>query len=332
MVKRFIIVVSLILLFSCTPMVYPPGTVINLPRLADYGYLTKDGVMLPVRSWLPNDNGPKAAVVALHGFNDYSNFFTQPGRYLSQAGIACYAYDQRGFGSAPKRGLWAGTRAYADDLTQITKLVKERHPGIPVYLLGESMGGAVVMVAATSDNPPEADGIILSAPAIWGRETMPWYQRLTLWFTAHTVPWMTVTGKGLGVTPSDNIEMLRALHRDPFVIKKTRIETIHGLADMMDKALEQSPKISIATLVLYGERDEVIPKKPTYRMLKSLPSNGLWRVAIYKNGYHMLLRDMQAEILWRDIAVWIGSQDISLPSGADSWAQSLLFDRVSINN
>lgn len=330
--KRVLIIINLIVLCSCAPRIYPPGNAVDSPRLGERGFVTIDGMVLPLRAWLPAEDEPKAAVIALHGFNDYSNFFSEPGSYLSQEGIACYAYDQRGFGLAPNIGLWAGTQAYVDDIKQMARLVKEHHPGIPVYLLGESMGGAVVMVAASDDDPPAVDGIILAAPAVWGRGTMPWYQRLTLWLTAHTVPWMTLTGEGLGIKPSDNIEMLRALGADPLVIKETRVETIHGLVDLMDKAMEQSTRISLSALVLYGERDEVIPKEPTYRMLRNLPNNGLWRVAIYENGYHMLLRDLQAEKLWRDIVVWIDSRVTQFPSGADIRAHSMLLGMETGNN
>ncbi len=307
-------------------MTYPPKNTDYLPRLDDFAFSMSDGARLPVHSWLPAGGNPSAAVIALHGFNDYGNFFSAPGQFISQAGIACYAYDQRGFGSAPNRGLWAGTQTYANDLGQIVSLVRDRHPGIPVFLLGESMGGAVVIAAVTRGNSPNVDGIILAAPAVWGRATMPWHQRMVLWLTSHTVPWMTVTGDGLGITPSDNIEMLRALSRDPLVIKETRIEAIHGLVDLMDEALDKSPEISLKTLVLYGEKDEVIPKRPTYEMLRTIADNGAWKIALYKNSYHMLLRDLQAEILWRDIVAWIRTRDIELPSGADVRAELVLFE------
>ena len=307
-------------------MTYPPENTNYLPKLDDFAFSMSDGARLPVRTWLPIEGNPNAAVIALHGFNDYGNFFSAPGQFISRAGIACYAYDQRGFGSAPNRGLWAGTQTYANDLTQIVSLVRDRHPGIPVFLLGESMGGAVVITTVTQGNPPDVDGIILAAPAVWGRATMPWYQRMILWLTSHTVPWMTLTGESLGITPSDNTEMLRALSRDPLVIKKTRIEAIHGLVDLMDEAFKQSPEITLETLVLYGEKDEIIPKRPTYEMLKTIADNDFWKIALYENSYHMLLRDLQAETLWRDIVAWIGSRDVKLPSGADVRAERVLFE------
>jgi len=78
----------------------------------------------------------------------------------------------------------------------------------------------------------------------------------------------------------------------------------------MDDALAVSPKLTAKTLILYGDHDEVIRKRPTKMMLAALP--GLTQPATsgqklirYKNGYHMLLRDLQAENAWHDIAEWI---------------------------
>ena len=322
--------VALVLLMAafsaCAPRVYLPGRTLASPHLTATHFIPQDDIKLPYRSWLPDAEAPKALIIALHGFNDYSNFFAKPGAFFARMGIGSYAYDQRGFGGSANRGLWAGIDAYASDLVQFAQLIAARHPGVPLYLLGESMGGAVIIVAASSDTPPPADGIILAAPAVWARSAMPWYQRLLLWVSAHSVPWMTVTGEGLEVMPSDNIEMLRALGRDPLVIKKTRIETIVGLVDLMDRAFKQSSKLNRPTLLLYGEKDAIIPKHPTVEMLIRMPQRrpGLKRFAFYENGYHMLLRDVQAEILWKDIAEWIEHPQASLPSGADRRATAAL--------
>ena len=296
-------------LLSCAPHVQLPGPSVAAPRLNGDHFLARDGARMPLKSWLPTTGQPTAVVIALHGFNDYSNFFKAPGTWLASQGIASYAYDQRGFGGAPGRGYWAGTDALIDDLNSLSALVHARHPGVPVYLLGESMGAAVVMVASTHQPAVlNNKGVILSAPAVWGRPTMPWYQTGAFWLSAHTVPGMTLTGRGLKIVASDNIDMLRALGRDPLVIKETRIDTIYGLTGLMDAALEAAPHLTLPTLILYGKRDEIIPREPTERMLAKLPTKGKHRrkVVFYENGYHMLLRDLQAKTVWSDIAGWIG--------------------------
>lgn len=129
----------LTLLSGCMPMIHPPGAKNNMAQLHDTAFITQDGVRLPLRRWLP-DHDPQVVIIALHGFNDYSHFFDQPAQYLSKQGVACFAYDQRGFGENTSRGLWAGGSAYRDDLQTLTHLIKQRYPQQPVYLLGESMG------------------------------------------------------------------------------------------------------------------------------------------------------------------------------------------------
>jgi len=308
---------TVILSAACSPLVNKPGKPVVQPKLAHDHFTAADGTELPVRSWLPKASPIKAVVVALHGFNDYSNSFVSTGNFLSLQGIACYAYDQRGFGRTPGRGLWSGVPAYADDLSAFVREVRKQYPGLPLYLLGESMGGAVTIIAMTGNNPPPVNGVILVAPAVWGRATMPWYQRWLLAVTAHTVPWMKLSGKGLNITPSDNLEMRRALSRDPLVIKDTRIDTMYGLTNLMDKALINAGRLQLPCLILYGKHDQIIPREPTFRMLATMPQ--ATRKAFYENGYHMLLRDLQGDKPLTDIAAWIADKNSALPYGKDSW-------------
>jgi alpha-beta hydrolase superfamily lysophospholipase len=323
--KIFVILIG-VLLSGCMPAIHPPGDSITTGRLLSDGFLTEDGIVLPLRYWLPDQKPYKAVIIALHGFNDYSNFFQMSGEYFRQQSIASYAYDQRGFGASPDRGLWAGVDAYTDDLTQLVQLVSEQHPDLPIYLLGQSMGGAVVIVNLAQTVHPQVKGVILVAPAVWSRDTMPWYQQMVLWTLAHTTPWLTLTGEGVDVTPSDNIEMLRALARDPLVIKETRVETIYGLVNLMDAAHASTDTAQSPLLLLYGEKDDIIPKQPTYQFLLDLKgkSQAKETVAFYQNGYHMLLRDLQAQVTWEDINAWIMTSEMPLPSGADKRAEELL--------
>ena len=143
------------------------------------------------------------------------------------------------------RGLWAGDTRMAEDLAAVVALLRARHPGLPVYLLGTSMGGAVAMRAMTLPQPPAVDGLILAAPAVWGWKAMNGLYATALRLAAHTVPARRLTGQGLAIRPSDNIEMLRALGRDPLVIKETRVDAVYGLVGLMDRAYEAPPAASV---------------------------------------------------------------------------------------
>jgi alpha-beta hydrolase superfamily lysophospholipase len=304
------------------------GPTINPGQLTETTFVTADGTHLALSKWPASS--PKAVLIALHGFNDYRLFFKEPGQFLSQNQILCYSYDQRGFGNSHEAGFWAGQETYAQDLILFIDLIKARHPSLPIYLLGESMGGAVIINTMNLPEKPTVDGLILSAPAVWGRTTMPWYQTSLLWLLAHTTPWLTLTGEGIEITPSDNTEMLIALGRDPLVIKETRVDAIYGLTNLMDSALDSADKISTKTLLLYGEKDEIVPLQPIILWTNNLASESFIEktFAIYQNGYHMLLRDLQATLVWQDIVHWINSSSHPLPSGADKYATQYLLNRI----
>jgi alpha-beta hydrolase superfamily lysophospholipase len=321
----------LLLAAACTPQFVPAGPAIDEPRLATGHWVTADGLELPLRSWLPEEP-PHAVILALHGFNDYSAAFKDPGVWWAERGIATYAYDQRGFGAAAHRGRWAGSESLSDDLVRLTGLIRARHPGRPLYLLGESMGGAVIMVAFAENPTFSVDGAILSAPAVRARSTMSGYQRLALEVVAYLMPWGRLTREPANIQASDNIEMLRALVRDPLVIKRTRFDAIYGLTNLMDQALASSGRITAPLLLLYGERDEVIPQDPTFEAWNGLPAkaNGRQRLALYEDGWHLLLRGLGAETVLDDVAAWITDPKAPLPSGADRRARAVLGEVAKI--
>lgn len=303
------------------------------PRLDERVFVAADGAELPLRVWLP-EGRPDAVILALHGFNDYSNAFAMPAPGWAAEGIATYAYDQRGFGAAPGRGRWPGARAMADDVAVASRLLRARHPGVPLYLLGESMGGALAITAMTGTAGtarPDVDALVLVAPAVWGRQTMSLIQRAGL-FLARLMPSVHLSGRSLPVTihPSDNIPMLRAYSADPMVIKETRADTLNGLVDLMSLALDSAPLLEIPTLVLYGDHDDIVPRGPIIRMVDRLPESakGRQRVAFYPNGYHMLLRDLQSMMVVRDVTAWITDRNALLPSGADLAAGPLSIGRI----
>ncbi len=318
---------------ACAPSRMPSGPGATTPTLTAERLVANDGMALPLRVWpVPDNPGhpPKAVILALHGFNDYGKAFEAPAIYWSARGIATYAYDQRGFGESPHRGLWAGTGRMVEDLKIATELINARHPGVPVYLLGESMGAAVVILAMAGEDPPTVDGVVLSAPAVWARETMPFYQRGALWMASRLIPWAKFTGRGLGIQASDNLEMLYALGRDPLVIKRTRVSAMEGLTNLMSDALTAAPRFRGRALVLYGKKDEVVPREPVLKFWRELPrpATGGPRPVLYPNGWHMLLRDLEAELVLADIAAWATVPEAPLPSGADDGALVRLADLV----
>jgi len=306
--RRFVVMVA-VLVMGCASVSAPRGTANVPPALQNDVFTTRDGISLPLRRW-DAQGKPRAVIVALHGMNDYSNALDAPAKIWAKDGITTLAYDQRGFGRGPNPGLWAGGDALRQDFTDFLAVARARYPGVPLFALGESMGGAVILTAMTEPNPllAKLDGVILVSPAVWSRADMPLTYRLALFLGAHLVPGMIVSGSGLKIVPSDNIPMLRALSRDPYVLKQNRVDAVYGLVNLMDEA-RQAPAHLSATppiLLLTGKNDPIIPRAPTEAVIAAL--DGRATVKTYEKGYHMLLRDLEGPQVAQDVARWIAQR------------------------
>lgn len=314
--KMAALLLSALLLTACAPSFPAPGAAVTVPHLTETTLIARDGHALPLRRWLPQaDAPPKAVVLALHGFNDYSNAFAEVGDWLTDLGVAVYAYDQRGFGANPDAGRWAGAEQMAQDARDGLAALHARWPDTRLILMGESMGGAVAVTAMTGGKALPVDGVILSAPGVLGRKALPWSARAALAVMGRVAPGMTMGGRGLNLWPSDNHPMLAALAQDPLVLKGARVEALYGATDLMDLALDRLPSLRGPVLWLYGAHDEIVPAEATLTAARTLDAAEGQRFVLYPDGWHMLTRDRAAEVVLRDIGHWVLDPGEALPSG-----------------
>lgn len=269
----------------------------------------------PVATWAPPASAPpRAVIVALHGFNDYKAAFKEFGAYAAERGVLVLAYDQPGFGEQPDRGHWPGEAALVEALHEAVREARAAHPGLPVYVLGESMGAAVAIAGLARPDAPPVNGLILSAPAVWDTARLPAFYRGTLRALATLLPPLKVSASGIRVLASDNIEMLRALGRDPLYVRDTRIDALAGLVSLMGAARSQAPGLALPILTLLGARDQIVPPKDSRSFVRSLPA-GSCTVVTYLHGWHLLLRDHQRRRVFDDVLAWVAGEP--LPSGLD---------------
>ena len=325
--KRDLIALSLlaaVLLGACAPMVQQvgqPGALFAGPRLEDHDVVSFDGSRLGLQRWVPDGAEPWAVIVGVHGMNDYANAFHLAAPFWARQGIATYAYDQRGFGRSPGRGVWASEAVLTEDLRTVTALVRQRYPHAVVAVAGESMGAAVAIEAFASDRPlrrqGRGSGPGLCRRNLWGWSSQPLANKTALWIAAH-VDGGSVINPPRFVTDhiqaSDNMAELIAMGRDPLELWGARTDAIYGLVNLMQHAWRDTGELKVATLDLHGEHDQIIPREPALQAAARLPSTD--RSADYAKGWHLLLVDNQAETVWRDIAAFIADPSAPLPSGA----------------
>ena len=309
-------VLGLVLLAGCaTPQLVPAAAPVLAPELAqDYARMP-DGFRLPLRSWGPRTSD--TVVLGLHGFNDYGKAFAPLAERLAADGVRVYAVDQRGFGAGLLTGRWHGSDQLTADLRHLLDALGQRHPGARRFVVGESMGAAVVL-AALAEGPLPVAGVVLIAPAVWDRDSMPWYQRAALDSMARLAPRALLTGQGVPIHPTDNIPMLRAMGKDPLVLKGAHVDTLWGVTNLMDRAADGVRQLRGPILLLYGEHDSIIPRGAYCRMVQQLPrDNPALRLALYRYGWHMLPRDRQGARVRHDIAEWLHDPTAAVPSGEE---------------
>ncbi|MEN9855548.1 MAG: hypothetical protein RLZZ157_674 [Pseudomonadota bacterium] len=304
---------------ACSPMTQKaaiPMPDFTGPQFGPEGFVSHDGAVLGLTVWQANQEAPKAVIIALHGMNDYARMFEQAAPFWAQAGITTYAYDARGFGRSPQRGIWGGHALMVDDLRAAIGVARARHQGVPLVLVGESMGAATILAGLAHEDVLQADRLVLIAPAVRGWSNMPLAYRVSLRALAYSP-----LGKSAFETPravvqavqaSDNRAMLEAVGRDPNMIFQTRPDTLLGLVDLMERAFQSAHLVPPQSLVLYGSNDKIVPRHAVEAMVARLPASVT--TVEYPLGYHMLTRDLQAQRVWRDVLAFIEAPDAPLPS------------------
>ena len=121
----------------------------------------------PCVSWVPAvDVKPRVAMLCIHGFSLHKGCYAAFGKEMAKNGIATYATDLRGFGELKDYKSRVGMDFDGDlvDIKATLQQIHKNHPGLPVILLGESLGGAIALRAAAL-YPGLISGLICAVPA-----------------------------------------------------------------------------------------------------------------------------------------------------------------------
>jgi len=264
-------------------------------------FQASDGANLPYRFWRANE--PRALLLLLHGACDYSGAFDEIAPKLARRGFSCLAYDQRGFGATATRGNWAGSERLAEDAANAAAFLRQRAgAALPLFVLGESMGGAVAVHAAAKYPALTTDGLVLVAPgALASAIRRLFYEWMTRLIRALRRNCELVFDRvsGWELTPSAALRLMG----DPLVMNGIKPEIFLGLVALGANAVKEARNVTAPTLTLVAGKDDILRKACIARLHGNLGGDKRWLE--FAGAPHMLLDWRDGESALREAAHWM---------------------------
>ncbi len=251
------------------------------------------------RSWAPVGR-PRAVVLIVHGIAEHSGRYAAVAQQMNDAGLAVVGYDQRGHGQTE------GPRGHVDRFTEFLDDVEDhlamaRQVGVPVVLLGHSMGGLISAAYAISDRP-QPDLLVLSGPAL--AAALPAWQRTAVDKLAQLRPKTFLSPPLDSAVLSRDPEVGARYEVDPLIRPGGSAQLLSQLFETAESTAANIAKLSLPTLCLHGGDDELVPARAS-EVLIGLP--GVERREI--GGLrHEVFNEPEGPQLVADVIDWIETQ------------------------
>ena len=266
-----------------------------------------DGEILPAMRW-PAKSGPNGVILALHAYGDYRRSFRLVGPWFASHGFEFVAYDQRGFGESGSRGRWPGADPLIQDFGDAVAAIGAALPGVPIYVLGESMGAAVALSGLASGEVTGVEKLIVAAPGVRGEMPLGQLHDSVLRLASLALPWLAIELRRGGRPWLDPSEAAR-LADDPLILRELSVGTYEGLVDLATMASDAARGALPPTLLLYGELDGTIPRRAIDDLAHALDDERD-DVRYYTDRHHMLLHEADIEPLLQDCLNWINAHRV----------------------
>lgn len=261
------------------------------------------------RSWLPVE--PTRAMVLVHGFAEHAGRYDDMATYFANRNFAVHAYDQAGHGrTLGPRGHVDRFDRLVDELDRFIELTSLDHPGLPLTLVGHSMGG-LVAAATAAFRRPAVDRIVLSGALLQlGGDAGGLRRSIELWLARvlSTVVPRLATSTGLDVEGlSRDPEVIRRYEADPLVKDRMSVRFAAGMSSMVDDMRDAANRIDRPILILHGAADPICPADGSRRLHAGLSDDIAGRSAlqIYPDLRHEIFQEPEREQVWAYMLAWL---------------------------
>ncbi|MGH3687277.1 MAG: lysophospholipase [Pseudonocardiaceae bacterium] len=262
------------------------------------------------QAWFPQD-AASAAIVVVHGIHEHSARYAHVGDRLATAGFAVYAADHRGHGrSSGRRANIERMALIQEDLRSFVRFAAERHPGLPVFMVGHSLGGLIALLyacGAPESGSTALDGLVVSGPAVTATAGSALARRLAGVLSA-LVPNLGVAALDADYKISRDPEVVRAYRDDPLVYHgRIKARTGAEILAAMQQLPAKLPGLSVPLLLLHGTDDQICPPAGSVLVhgAVSSPDRTLRR---YPGLYHEVFNEPEREAILTDLISWLNDR------------------------
>ncbi len=262
---------------------------------------TQDKLQLFVR--INGMDAPDAVVVLVHGLAEHCGRYAEVVDYFNRANIAVYRFDLRGHGnSGGEKGYVEDFHQYIDDVEQLVRLARSEHPGVPLFMLGHSMGGFITAAYGVT-HPDHLRGQILTGAAVIVQPAMEPLKEMDFDAAAHQeIP------NSLSDQISRDSTVVDAYKQDPLVLKAFQLKLV---GEVFIKGAgwltAHMPEYKYPCLILHGGSDEIVTPEASRWMHDHIKSEDK-SLRIYESLYHEILNEPEKETVLSDILDWISKR------------------------
>lgn len=261
-----------------------------------------DKLKLFYQIWRP-DVESKAILAIIHGIGEHSGRYMNIINHLLPLGITVYSFDHRGHGKSPgKRGYILKWEEFREDVKCFLQLIKNQEGKSPIFLMGHSLGGLIVLNYALH-HPQEVKAIIVSGATL----AQPGISPILLFLSrvlSKIWPSFTVN-TNLDVNAlSRDPEVVKAYQEDPLVHSKACARLGTEFTAAMKWTLSHAAEFSLPLMIVHGGSDQIVPPDGSRKFFEQMVINDK-EIHIYREGFHEPHNDIDKINVLKDIEQWI---------------------------
>ncbi len=269
------------------------------------------------RSWTCPE--PERVVVLVHGFGEHSGRYEDLGTWLAERRSAVHAYDHQGHGrSAGPRNYVSRFEDFLADLEGFVACVREEHPGVPLSVVGHSMGG-LITAAFARERKPEITALVTSGAALSLGPAMSGARMLLVRALRRLAPRMLLDAglpiEGLSRDP----EVQRRYEADPLVDTHMTPSLAVEMMNAVARTAGGGAEIEVPMLLLHGAEDPLCSAAGSEAFFASLPAGASPPSAlkIYPGLRHEIFNEPEKEQVYDDLLAWLRAREADR-SGAEA--------------